>query len=237
MQDRYVGDIGDFVKYALLRVVTGESKLGVAWYLHPNECASADGRHTDYLTFPAEWRCLDEDLFDGLKKIVESTRRSVTAVEASKVLPDVVFADERLDIAKVPVSCRSSWRRIWFEGVRRRLDGCDVVFADPDNGLLPDSRFQPTVKRSAKSIPEQEVRDLSAGRPMVVYHHNTRRKGGHRAEIADWQSRLPGRVYAYYWRRWSNRTFFLVNGDSRTVARLGTFAKRWDQNGELIRPP
>ena len=35
MQDRYVGDIGDFVKYALLRVVTGESKLGVAWYLHP----------------------------------------------------------------------------------------------------------------------------------------------------------------------------------------------------------
>ena len=33
MQDRYVGDIGDFVKYALLRVVTGESKLGVAWYL------------------------------------------------------------------------------------------------------------------------------------------------------------------------------------------------------------
>ena len=237
MQDRYVGDIGDFVKYALLRVVTGESKLGVAWYLHPNESASADGRHTDYLALPAEWRCLDEDLFDGLKKIVESTRRSVTAVEASKVLPDVVFADERLDIAKVPVSCRSSWRRIWFEGVQRRLDGCDVVFADPDNGLLPDSRFQPTVKRSAKSIPEQEVRDLSAGRPMVVYHHNTRRKGGHRAEIADWQSRLPGRVYAYYWRRWSNRTFFLVNGDSRTVARLGTFAKRWDPNGELIRPP
>ena len=37
MQDRYVGDIGDFVKYALLRVITGESKLGVAWYLHPNE--------------------------------------------------------------------------------------------------------------------------------------------------------------------------------------------------------
>ena len=72
---------------------------------------------------------------------------------------------------------------------------------------------------------------------MVVYHHNIRRKGGHRAEIADWQSRLPGRVYAYYWRRWSNRTFFLVNGDSRTVARLGTFAKRWDPNGELIRPP
>ena len=116
MQDRYVGYIGDFVKYALLRVVTGESKLGVAWYLHPNESASADGRHTEYLALPAEWRCLDEDLFDGLKKIVESTRRSVTAVEASKVLPDVVFADKRLDIAKVPVSCRSSWRRIWFEG-------------------------------------------------------------------------------------------------------------------------
>ena len=237
MQDRYVGDIGDFVKYALLRAVLGGSRVGVAWYLHPNESASADGKHTDYLKCPAEWRCLDEDLFDRLTKIVEARRRCVAAVQAPSVLRDAVFADERLDIAEVAVASRLAWRRDWFERVRRRLAGCDAVFADPDNGLRTDSRFRPTVKTSAKSIPEREVRDLTVGRPMVVYHHNTRRKGGHRAEIAEWQHRLPGSVYAYYWRRWSNRTFFLVNGDSRTVARLGTFAKRWNPNGELIRPP
>ena len=237
MQDRYAGDIGDFVKYALLRELSVGAKLGVAWYLHPHEGKSADGRHTEYLASPADWRSLDEGLFDNLEKIVNSRRRSVAAVQRASVLRGAIFADERLDVAEVPVRCRSSWRHNWFERVRQRLHGCDVVFADPDNGLLSDCRFRPTVKKSAKSISEREVRDLAAGRPMVVYHHNTRRKGGHRAEIAEWQHRLPGRVHAYYWRRWSNRTFFLLNGDSETVARLVVFATRWKPNGELIRPP
>ena len=237
MQDRYIGDIGDFVKYALLRTLSAGTTLGVAWYLHPNEGKSADGRHIDYLARPMHWRKLDEELFQTLRDIVASGRRSVAAVQESSVLPNAVFADECLDITLVPVRNRWSWRRDWFDAVLRRLAGCDMVFADPDNGLFPDTRFRPTIKRSAKSIPQQEVRDLSNGRPMVVYHHNTRRKGGHRAEIAHWQRQLPGRVYAYYWRRWSNRTFFLVNGDQRMVARLETFAERWNPNGELIGPP
>ena len=62
------------------------------------------------------------------------------------------------------------------------LGGCDVVFTDPNNGLLPDSSFRPTVKRIAQSIPEREVWDLSGGRTLAVYHHNTRHKD--RAEIA-----------------------------------------------------
>ena len=237
MQDRYVGDIGDYVKYALLRTLSTGTTLGVAWYLHPNEGKSADGRHIDYLARPMHWRNLDEGLFQTLKNIVESGRRAVAAVQESSVLPNAVFADECLDITLVPVRDRLSWRQDWFEAVRQRLAGCDMVFADPDNGLFPDTSFRPTIKRSAKSIPQQEVQDLSKGRPMVVYHHNTRRKGGHRAEIAHWQRQLPGRVYAYYWRRWSNRTFFLVNGDHRMVARLEAFAERWNPNGELIGPP
>ena len=237
MQDRYVGDIGDFVKYALLRKLSAGARLGVAWYLHPDESKSADGRYIEYLARPRDWCSLDDDLFFNLKEIVNSRRRSVAAVQRSSVLRDAIFADERLDITQVPVRCRSTWRKDWFERVRQRLDGCDVVFADPDNGLLRDGRFRPTNKRSAKSIPEREVRGLAAGRPMLGYHHNTRRKGGHRAEIADWQRRLPGKVYAYYWRRWSNRTFFLVNGDSETIARLEAFATRWNSNGELIKPP
>ena len=36
MQDRYVGDVEDVVKYGLLRSILGTRRLGVAWYLHPN---------------------------------------------------------------------------------------------------------------------------------------------------------------------------------------------------------
>ena len=38
MQDRYVGDIGDFGKYGLLRALCGRDLyLGVVWYLIPDE--------------------------------------------------------------------------------------------------------------------------------------------------------------------------------------------------------
>ena len=33
MQNRYVGDIGDYVKYGLLRALADGRQLGVAWYL------------------------------------------------------------------------------------------------------------------------------------------------------------------------------------------------------------
>ena len=237
MQDRYVGDIGDFVKYALLRALSAEMRLGVAWYLHPDEEGSADGRHVEYLERPMDWRHLDEGLFDTLRCIVASGHRSVAKIQEQCVLRNAVFADRRVDMASVPPPHRPSWRRSWFEAECRRLEVCDMVFADPDNGLLLDSGFRPTDKRSGKSIPEREVRALAKGRPIVVYHHNTRRKGGHYKEIDYWQHRLPGSVYAYYWRRWSNRTFFVVKADHQMERRLENYAERWRSHGELIRPP
>ena len=238
MQDRYAGDVGDFVKYAVLRAVTLGRTVGIAWYLHPEEGPAGDGRHVAYLREVNEWRELDADLYDDLRAIVFGDDRSVRAVQSASLLPDAVFADERLDVADVPVRDRESWRRAWFERVRERLADCSLVFADPDNGLCPDRHFRPTVRRSAKSIPVREVAALSEGRPLIVYHHNTRRKGGHQAEILSWQEALPGNVYAYYWRRWSNRTFFFVNADDQLVSRLQDFAARWARtSGELMPPP
>ena len=238
MQDRYTGDIGDFVKYALLRALAPGRTLGVAWYLHPDEGPKGDGRHTEYLHRAEEWRDLDPALYDALGAIVCGQDRSVQAVQAASLLGDAVFAAERLDVSDVPVRNRASWRRGWFERARLELADCDLVFADPDNGLRLDNQFRPTVRGSAKSIPMCEVRALGEGRPLVVYHHNTRRRGGHQREILFWQQVLPGSVYAYYWRRWSNRTFFLVNADDELVSRIQDVEARWARTKAcLIRPP
>ena len=44
VQDRYVGDVGDFGKYGLLRALCGgDLTLGVVWYLYPDEEANNDG--------------------------------------------------------------------------------------------------------------------------------------------------------------------------------------------------
>ena len=234
MQDRYVGDIGDYVKYGLLRAIRGTRRLGVAWYLHPDAGPAGDGKHIAYLQRPGEWRHLDAELFDTLKELV-GNRRSVVAIQESGILGDAVFAPDRL-AAAVSVQDRERWRSRWFNRIQRQLAGCDLVFADPDNGLVPDDRFKPAQKVSAKGIPLSEAVALAEGRVAVIYHHNTRRRGGHRAEIARWQNQLPDGTLAYYWRRVSNRTFFIINPDGEVRRRLREFEKRWGDRGELVQP-
>lgn len=234
MQDRYVGDIGDFAKYGLLRAIRGGKRLGVAWYLHSDAGPAGDGRHTRYLDRPGEWRHLDCKLFDTLKKLVDENRRSVAAVKRSGLLGDADFAGEQLCIEKVPIKERTDWRRQRFENIKERLADCKLVFADPDNGLCPDEKFKFEQKVSAKRMPLHEATELAEGRTAILYHHNTRYKGGHCKEIQYWICELPGRVRAFYWRRWSCRTFFVVNPDSDTEERLECFAARWRAHGKLI---
>jgi len=75
MQSRYVGDIGDFGKFGLLRALVSDSllKLGVIWYLVPDSEADHNGQHIDYLrsTHDTLRRC-DTELFEALRKIVST---------------------------------------------------------------------------------------------------------------------------------------------------------------------
>ena len=56
MQGRYAGDIGDYVKFSLLRAIADPGDLGVIWYLYPDERHNNDGRHIEYLDQPAGTR-------------------------------------------------------------------------------------------------------------------------------------------------------------------------------------
>ena len=108
MQDRYIGDVGDFGKYGLLRSLCRGDKhdpafrLGVLWYRFDGDESTAanDGRHIDYLCAPSRHerflrRC-DPDLFEKMLYLVKSDR-SIAAVEANHVLPaDTVFFSDGL---------------------------------------------------------------------------------------------------------------------------------------------
>ena len=235
MQGRYVGDIGDYVKYALLRAITGHKCLGVAWYLHPDGGPSGDGGYTTYLKRPDNWKHLDEPLFVRLEELVNGGSRTVRAVQESEILgAKTVFSDQSLDVAKVAIKDRYNWRGKWFECVQSELRDCDLVFADPDNGLFPDEQFKPSQKVNAKRIPLCEAKKLSKDRAAVIYHHNTRRKGGHLVEIRGWMEKLPGCTFAFRFRRWSPRTFFIFNPDDEIRNRLIEFARRWSEHGCLL---
>ena len=234
MQDQYAGDIGDFVKYGLLRAISEGKCLGVAWYLCTDSGSTkkGDGRHIDYLKQDEKWRPLDCELFNTLKGLVDEGKRSVAEIRKSGILGNAVFADKPVDVAEIPVRCRERWRHEWLEQVKDKLSCCDLVFADPDNGLCRDDRFRPTKKVNAKRIPLYEVKELAEGRTAVIYHHNSRTP--HCQQIRDWMDRLPGCTHAYYWKRQSPRTFFVINPDTEMERRLKEFAELWSCHGKLV---
>ena len=234
MQDRYTGDIGDYAKYGLLRALANGRQLGVAWYLFPDENHNYDGRHIKYLHDRDQWRGLDCELFDVLKRIVIDEQRSVDAVEKSDILGAATkFSGEIVPVGELTPAQRRVRRGQWFEDVQTRLQGCDIVFADPDNGLYEDEKFKPGQAKHWKRIPLSEARALANGRTAVIYHHNTRRAGGHVKEIEDWIALLGAGTLALRWRAYSPRTFFIVNPARGMNDQLMRFSNEWGPRAEF----
>lgn len=128
MQDRYAGDVGDFVKLGLLRALSSGRRLGVAWYRYPDESHNGDGRHITYLDQPQRYEHLDPVLFSHLRNITRDAR-SINSL--LPVLEDAVSSDESVDSSMVAPRERRNWRTAWFQRVMERLSTCDLVFADP----------------------------------------------------------------------------------------------------------
>ena len=232
MQHRYTGDIGDYAKYGLLRDICGHVKLGVAWYLYPDE-DNNDGRHIPYLTKPEKWRHLDPELFDTLKQLVDNQKRSITQIERSGILGNATFSGVMLDFDGTPKQ-RSQHRAEWFTHTKQTLSHCDIVFADPDNGLCIDEKYRPTQRKFWKRMPLSEASALSDGRTGILYHHNSMFPGGHYKEIQFWLSQLGSSTLALYWRPYSPRTFFIVNPGHELQRHIERFAKKWSPHFQLI---
>lgn len=125
MRDQYAGDISDVIKFAFLRAIAREDRtLGIAWYFAPGHDGRPDGRHLEWRDDLA-WRTLDHDLHAGLVGLAE---RSVSALETAKIWPKGTL------FHRDPVPPRTA-RLAWGIRKRKELDGADIMFLDPDNGI------------------------------------------------------------------------------------------------------
>lgn len=153
MQDRYAGDVGDFGKLGMLRQVTGTGlKVGINWYLtyKPEEHDKEDGKHISYLNNNSFQEC-DEDLFIALQRVVEG-KRNVATLEEAKLIPNAQYYSTILR----PGSDKFFSRDSWYENSLLTLAGSDIIFCDPDNGLLVKSVALSSSK-SDKYITEKEI--------------------------------------------------------------------------------
>ncbi|MGI8839638.1 MAG: hypothetical protein ACR2F8_02445 [Caulobacteraceae bacterium] len=232
MQDRYVGDIGDYVKLSILRAIMPGRRLGVAWWLFPDEDHNSDGVHIAYLDEAARWRSFDPDLFDRLRKVVTAGERRVEALQHADVLPGGVYCDDRIPTTGTPGQ-RMLAREQWFRRVQSRVSGCDLVFIDPDNGL-ETKRFNSGASKAGKSVSLAELQALrSPERTLIVYHHHTRMKGGHHHELEHWGERLRGAgfltVDALRASAYSARAFFILDASHGVRHRAEQIAARWGE--------
>ena len=177
VQDRYVGDAGDFGKYGLLRALcaSADIRLGVVWHLVPNENRTDDGKHTRYLKRSTQnnrfFRNCNSELYDALADIVVSGNRRVARIQKDGILPKgTEFYDESLSFADVPLTERRPHRARWLSAALDATVNCNLIFVDPDNGLS----YNPATNayRSVKFALIAELKKFAErGQSLVIYQH------------------------------------------------------------------
>ncbi|MCY4425077.1 MAG: hypothetical protein OXC06_18615 [Acidimicrobiaceae bacterium] len=235
VQHHFVGDVGDFGKYGLLRALTGEwpasgprLTLGVVWYLPSGAVGyAADGQKLSYLSQPDRFKSCDPALYDALGQLLDGGDRSLGAVEASGILGDsAVFFD-----GPVP---QDPWsRERWLQEAVRAVRGRDIVFLDPDKGLAPPSAGTSSTEHAYLHEVEAFAR---SGHTVVVYHH-LGRTATHPIQMRGWaerltyELRLDAEPYVLWYRRGTARTYFVIPATAHAEAigeRLHRFGhSRW----------
>jgi hypothetical protein len=223
MQNRYVGDVGDYGKYALLRHLCRPNislaiRLAVVWRLFPDETFNNDGKHISYLQ-DHEFAKLDPYLHESLNRIVSLGLRHINKIAECGCLPSsTVFFAPSVSAPEgtgARPSERAHHREGWLHECLRQTQNCDLVFFDPDNGLEIGSvpKHHP---RAGKYIYWDELAAFwERGNALLIYHHLNR------TAPAAWQIQsLKPRLSAVcrqaaivplVFRRGSSRVFWLVH--------------------------
>jgi len=248
MQNKYTADIGDYSKYGLLRALLPKDyKLGLVWYLVPDEQHLKDGRHINYLS-ENKFRYCDPKLFEILQKIISSDKRNISVIEQSKILPEnTVFFSEYLSYDNIKANTLSGrqerilLRDKWLVRALETVKDCDVVFLDPDNGLETPS-VKKHLKKAGKYVFYDEVKKfLSITDTLIIYQHFSRH-GDHISQIREKEKilqELAGNSYKFLslrFRPYSQRVYFILTRSKDIIDKIEKFINsEWKQCFELMK--
>jgi hypothetical protein len=242
MQNRYVGDVGDFAKYALLRALVHQDEfcLGIVWCAFENETHNSDGRHVSYLEQP-EFADLDPILHSKLTRIVTSGDRSIEAIQRAGLFSRYAISFQHAICPSRAVVAsrlnRERHRSSWLARALSATKTCDLVFFDPDNGFEVSS-VPKNHSKAGKYIFFDELNLFwRRGQSLVVYHHLNRT-----ASVSEQTKILRKRIVERFrdaslvrsvlFRRGSCRHFWII-GQSKHASRLsgrvqGMLSSGWD---------
>lgn len=214
MKNQYIGDIGDYGKYGILRFFASQGiNVGLNWYLTPDD-GRTDGNHTEYLS-DERMRVYDTDVYDAMKKLAFMPDKNIELIEQDGILDGMIFYNSMMDFEPLHWSKRLESRNKWHFNALNVLKDADLIFADPDNSLTVSKK--PTQKDTQKFILPNEVSDyFRRGQDVVYYHHRSRKnETGWMEEKRQMKRYLPeAHLLAVAFRRWSLRVYiFVIHSD------------------------
>jgi hypothetical protein len=232
MKNQYFGDVNDYRKYGLLRILAdgGYFRIGVCWMLTADD-GRADGQFTNYLDAPHKWRYYDPLLYDQLRNWVKIENiRHVRHAATGQLVPGAQYFEELLTGPVVG-------RRAYFEMMSQQLASADLIFFDPDNGV--EVKSVPMGHRnSSKYVFWKELENtFKRGQSVLVYQHFRReeRKAFVGRRVAEFQSRL--RVAGVYW-FWTPQVVYFLAAQSHHAkifrTRLQEVEARWKERSQIL---
>ncbi|MGB5276782.1 MAG: hypothetical protein WBO16_17345 [Gammaproteobacteria bacterium] len=240
MQNRYSGDIGDYSKFVLLRKLfaADSHRIGLVWYLYPDESHTNDGRHTDYLDNEAFSDC-DPDLVLGLTQVI-TKQRNIRTLEAAELIPNhPVYFSEPLDFhLRYPRQTtehkrsRQEARAHWLQRALAAVSNCNVLMLDPDNGLEIRSCKKIHQARAGKYAFYHEVDHFFREKDVCVIYQHLHRQASHPAQMQqraqELKQRLPGvaQVFAIRYTPYTPRAYFLLSS-SQAVKQIRNSLKQF----------
>lgn len=133
MQNKYVGDVGDFGKFQLFRYLFNHEEsplngkaLAQIWFMYDGEGEKgSDGKYIDYFE---RMHGSDEYLEYSLLDLIMRQKREVEELEKLKLIQNVKFYYE-----KVPKALED--RYLWLNHALTFANKSQIIAVAPDNGM------------------------------------------------------------------------------------------------------
>lgn len=242
MQDRYAGDVGDFGKLGMLRCMEDSGlHVGVNWYLVGDEAHNNDGKHIGYLD-DEKYRGCDDDFLEALNSMLDHGMRSVLEIENLDLLKTQKYYHERIIEPKIQ---SGTMRSEWHQNAMVTMLGCDLVFLDPDNGMIPKSVSRGSDKSIKYVFPEEIMDYYDAGHSVVFYSHRTRETLAVYLErfddLFECAKRKGAKIKGLTFKRGTLRDYiFILHEEHETRVENGIdkiLTSKWSQHFETVQIP
>lgn len=158
MKNRFYGDVNDYIKYGILDILSQKYKsIGINWYLTDDRHGKkGDGNLNHHITNVEDWKGFNSKIYEKLQKRLQLNQRNIKYCGEDELFDfKYEFVEQLPD--NVQQSIYEALRNGWHTRALRHLSECDLVFFDPDIGVI--DQLTKNVEKNSEYCLAKEIAD------------------------------------------------------------------------------